>query len=469
MLWSTQLTGEHQLRDAHRIDWSVTGSRVARQVPDRAETVYAIDEPGGAPFLFGSEDGAKRTFADLTEFSYLPSADYTYRFGDDGGDHLLKIGALGRYTRRAAHNPAYGMLASSLPRDDRERPAEEIFDGRFADPGSSVYRVVPLSQGGSYDASDWLGAAYGMVEYQIGSRIRLIGGARVEHSRLDIGVDETFGPRVTVTRRYTDVLPSATANIRVSDDQTVRLSVSQTLARPEYREVVPINQQDVRGEQFRGNVDLRRTLIQNADIRWEWYPSADEILSVGLFGKRFDDPIERVYRGTSGTRITTFENARSALNYGAEVEIRRQLGFVAPALGSVTVFSNATVMRSEIDLTNVSAGSVDENRPMVGQAPYVLNAGATATGDDGRRSATLLYNVVGRSLFAASLLPLPNVYEQTRHSVDLSLRLPLGRTLSLKVDGKNLLDGETRVTQGAAVRESYRTGRVLSAGLSWKR
>ena len=469
MLWSSQLTGEHQLADAHRIDWSFTGSRVTRQVPDRTETIYAIDAPGGAPFLFGSEDGAKRTFADLAEFSYLPSADYSFRFGGASGDHLLKIGGLGRYTRRDADNPAYGILANSLPREERERPAEEIFDGRFADAGSAVYRVVPLSQGGSYDATDWLGAGYGMIEYQMGSRFRLIGGARVEYSMLDIKVRETFGNPMFVTKRYTDVLPSVAANVRLTDDQTLRLSLSQTLARPEYREVVPINQQDVRGEQFRGNTDLRRTLIQNADIRWEWYPNAGEVFSVGLFAKRFEDPIERVYRGTSGTRITTFENAKSALNYGAEFEIRKQLGFVAAALAPVTMFSNVTVMRSEIDLTNVSAGSVDASRAMVGQAPYVVNAGATYGSEDGRGSATILYNVVGRSIFAASLLPLPSVYEQARQAIDLSLRVPVGRSLSLKIDGKNLLDAETRVTQGAATRESYRTGRVISAGLSWRR
>ncbi len=469
MLWSTQLAGEHQLADAHRIDWSVTGSRVTRLVPDRTETIYAIDSPGSAPFLFGSEDGAKRTFADLAEFNYTPSIDYTVRFGGASGDNLVKVGGLGRYTRRDADNPAYGVLANSLPREDRERSAEEIFDGRFAGPGASIYRVVPLSQGGSYDATDWLGAGYGMVEYQAGSRIRLIGGARVEYSMLDINVRETFGRPVTVTKRYTDVLPSAAANIRLTDAQALRLSVSQTLARPEYREVVPINQQDVRGEQFRGNIDLKRTLIQNADLRWEWYPDAGEILSVGIFGKRFEDPIERVYRGTSGTRITTYENAKSAINYGVELEVRKGLGSVASVLAPVTLFSNATFIRSEIDLENVSAGSVESNRAMVGQAPYVVNAGATYANADGGGSATILYNVVGRSVYAASLLPLPSVYEQARHMFDVSLRVPILASLSIKLDGKNLLDSQSRVTQGVATRESYRTGRVISAGVTWRR
>ena len=141
------------------------------------------------------------------------------------------------------------------------------------------------------------------------------------------------------------------------------------------------------GEQFRGNPDLRRTLIQNADLRWEWYPRPREVLSVALFAKHFDRPIERVYRGTSGTRVTTFENARSARNYGVEFEGRKSLGFLTSRLDDLTAFSNVTFMQSEIDLQDVGAGSTEPQRPMVGQAPYVVNAGLTYASRGGRVGA----------------------------------------------------------------------------------
>ena len=104
---------------------------------------------------------------------------------------------------------------------------------------------------------------------------------------------------------------------------------------------------------------------------------------------------------------------------------------------------------------------------MVGQAPYVVNAGLTYSGETDGVSATVLYNVIGRRIFAASLLPLPNVYEEPRHVLDFSLRFPLLRGMSGKLDLKNLLDAPYEVTQGTVQREFYRAGRTMSLGMSW--
>ena len=464
-VWSSQLAGEHE-RDRRRLEWSLTGSGVSRQEPDRSEAVYATDAEGGAPFLLADPQSAVRTFGDLTEYSVGADADYLVRLGGVGGDHSLKVGALGRYTTRDARNDVYS-LSADLPREQRERTPEEIF--ALAADGAHAFRSIPLSQGGSYGASDVVGAAYAMGEYQLSEGLRLVGGARLESQRVEITAEETFGNPTTTTRTYTDVLPSLALNVRLTEQQNLRVSASQTLARPEYREIAQVASRDIiGGEVFRGNPDLRRSLIQNADVRWEWYPSAGEVLSFGVFAKRFDDPIERVYRGTSGTRVTTFENAASAFNYGAEVELRKQLGGLAPALRPFTVFTNATLMQSEIDVRDVGAGSVESERAMVGQAPYVVNAGMVFAPGEGAWNATLLYNVVGRRIFAASLLPLPSVYEEDRHVLDVSLRFPIRGGLAGKVDAKNLLDAPYEVTQGTVTRERWRAGRTVSLGVTWR-
>jgi TonB-dependent receptor len=231
---------------------------------------------------------------------------------------------------------------------------------------------------------------------------------------------------VRTTPEYLDVLPSAALNYQLTAQQNLRLSGSQTLSRPEYRELAQVQYRDVIGaENVLGNPGLKRTLIQNADVRWEWYPNAGEVLSVGAFYKRFDNPIERVFLATSGTRIVTFLNAEGADNVGLELEARKGLGFLAPALEPFSVSSNVTVMRSEIRLSDTTR-AVDESRAMVGQAPYVVNAGLTyAPGSTGRLSATVLYNRVGRRIVSASQFPLPVTYEQPRDVIDLSLRFPI--------------------------------------------
>jgi TonB-dependent receptor len=264
-------------------------------------------------------------------------------------------------------------------------------------------------------------------------------------------------------------LPSASLNWRLSDAQTVRLSASQTLARPEYREMAPVQYREVLGgDNVVGNPSLRRTLIKNLDLRWEWYPGPSEALSVALFAKDFQDPIERVYLATSGTRVITFENAEGARNYGIELELRKDLGSLTEALTPFSLFSNLTLMESEIIIGSATSSRIRDKRPMVGQSPYVVNTGLTYAAVNGGFSTTLLYNVAGKRIASAGESPLPDVTELPRQMLDLSLRFSLWRGLSGEADLKNLLDAPYEFRQGDVVREFYRTGRSMSLGLNWR-
>lgn len=464
---SNQLAGEHQLNLANRLSWSLTSSGVTRTEPDRSEFVRA-ESPTGQLYWLDSPEAAVRTFGDLAESNYNAQLDHSWSFGGPALPHQLKVGGLFRYTDRSATNDAYSIQALYLPVDQRSLPPEQIFDGRFTQGEQYGFRVSPIAQGGSYDATEQVGAGYAMLEYAFGERVKLIGGARVERTATAVTAQPTIGQAVFTNPIYTDLLPSLAANVKLTETQNLRLSASQTLSRPEYRELAEVQYRDViGGENVLGNPDLQRTLIQNADMRWEWYPDAGELLSVGLFAKRFQDPIERVFLATSGTRMVTFVNARAANNVGVELEARKNLGFVADVLMPLTAFSNVTLMRSRIELGSDPRVSAEE-RPMMGQAPYVVNAGLTYADDDGGVSATILYNRMGRRIVAASQQPLPTTYEEARDVLDLSMRFPLMGGLSGKLDAKNLLNAPYLQTQGPVTRESYLVGRSFGFGLSWQ-
>jgi TonB-dependent receptor len=280
----------------------------------------------------------------------------------------------------------------------------------------------------------------------------------------------TLDERALTERNFTDVLPSLALNLKPTERQSLRASLSRTLARPEYRELAALRTRDVLGGvDVRGNPELVRTLIDNADLRWEWYPNAGEILSLGVFAKRFDRPIERVFRPASSGSIVTFVNAEGADNYGAELEVRKGLGFLAERLSSLSAFTNLTVMHSEVRLGDAEGAATDKRRAMVGQAPYVVNAGLTYVGGDGRLSATLLYNRVGERIAEAGESRLPDVRERPRDVMDLSLRFPVLGAVTGRFDARNLLDAPYERLQGAVVRERYLAGRVFQAGLSWQR
>ena len=466
-VWSSQLAGEHDFGRQHA-DWAATASSVSRQEPDRSEIVYSIDADG-VPRWFGtSNEGAIRTFGDLGESSAEGRLNYRFALGDGPGAAVLKAGGLYRSTDRSATNRAYSITANGLTNAERAQAPELIFGGAAASPGSSIFRISPVVQGGSYSAADRLAAGYLMGELNLGDRVRLISGARVERSRVDLTAQSTLGTPVTVAPQYTDVLPSASANIRLTERQALRVSVSQTLSRPEYRELAPVSFREVLGgDNVKGNDSLRRSLIQNADVRWEWYPDEGEVLSVGVFAKRFTNPIERLYTPTSGTRVVTFANSPAGSNLGLELEARKGLGGVVERLSSFTLSTNATVMRSAIRLAK-SDGITVRDRPMVGQAPYVVNAGLTYQPEERGLSATVLYNTVGRRIYSASEADLPDVFEQGRQVLDLSLRVPVLTGFAARLDVKNLMDAPYEIVQGTVIRERYSAGRIFQLGVTWR-
>ncbi|NOT08390.1 MAG: TonB-dependent receptor [Gemmatimonadales bacterium] len=468
-IYSSQMKVHQQLTDRHYLDFGLTASGVRRKEPDRSEIVY--ESSGATPTWYGfSNEAAVRTFANLKESTLEGSASWQFRFGSTPGNRFVQIGALYRATDRDAENHAYSIsLARQLSAAEGALQPEQIFDGRFSQGSDNVLRVSPLSAGGSYTGRDRLTAAYGMLTLELSHALELIAGARVERSDVRVASRSTAGEPSLATPSYTDVLPSLALNFRVGENVNLRLSGTQTLSRPEYRELSPILFREViGGDNVKGNPDLQRALIRNLDLRWEWYPRGGEVVSVGIFAKQFSDPIERIYQGTSGTRIITYVNARGADNYGVELEFRHGLDMLAKGLTPFTLFANATIMKSKIRL-DADVGSItNAERKMVGQAPYVFNAGLTWKHPNASASATLLFNRVGERITEAGELPLPDIVERPRNVLDASIAFPVFGALNARMDAKNLLDAPYRLMQGVVIRDGYRSGRVFSIGFSWK-
>lgn len=468
-IFASQFGVHQELADRHFLDLGLTVSGVSRKEPDRSEVVYETST--GVPSWYGfSNEAAVRTFADLSERNIEASASWQFRFGSTPGNRFVQIGGLYRSTERDATNRAYSIsLLRPLANADRGLAPEQLFDGRFTQGSDDNFRISPIAQGGSYDASDRLAAGYGMLTLELGKSLELIGGARIERSSVEVRSLSTAGEPSVATPSYTDVLPSLALNYHVGPNTNFRLSATQTLSRPEYRELSPILFREViGGDNVKGNPGLQRALIRNYDLRWEWYPRGGEVVSVALFAKQFSDPIERVYQGTSGTRIITYVNAMGADNYGVELEVRKGLDAVAAGLQPFTAFANATLMKSKIRIDQNSGSITNAERKMVGQAPYVFNAGLTWRHPSADASATLLFNRVGERISEAGEVPLPDVIEQPRNVLDASIAFPLFGGVSGRADAKNILDAPYRITQGGIVREGYRAGRIFSIGFSWR-
>lgn len=464
---TANLQGEHQLSAAQKSAWSVAYGATARREPDRSDVVYS--RGGGSYTLLPTLDGARRLYFDLQETNITGQFDHTLNLGAVANQNTLKVGAYMRSTTRDAQAPIFAFISFADDATRRQTP-DVIFGAAQACATCAKINVQPIGQAGSYSASDRTTAGYAMTDWGLGSRLRVIAGARVEQAIIDVNSSTQGGFTAVAKLNNTDVLPSLLLNTRLTDNQNLRFGVTRTLARPEYRELAPVTFRDVLGGvSVTGNDKLQRSLIDNVDLRWEAFPNVGEVLSVGVFYKHFDRPIERVESATSGAYQARFQNALTATNVGVELEARKQLGVLGNWGNAFTAFSNVTLMQSSVALDTLQGLTVtDRTRSLVGQAPFVVNAGLTYSNLSGSTNATLLYNVVGERIYAAGVTPLPNIVEASRHVVDLSLRFPVFGALTGRVDARNLLDARYRYMQGNLEREGYNAGRTLAVGFSWK-
>ncbi|MGZ8391212.1 MAG: TonB-dependent receptor domain-containing protein [Gemmatimonadales bacterium] len=473
---SNQLKGEHLLGEQHFLDWSASATGVKRNEPDRSDLIYVAESDGAGgmvpAFWWGANRSADRTFSSIDEKGYEGGLNYRLSLGAVDAPTWLKAGVMGRTVDRDADSRIYNLSTTSLTETERRADAEDIFSGYYADQGRLF--LNPGSSG-RYDAEDRLVAGYLQADVPVTDRIRVLGGVRVERSQIDVntvlfrGIQDSVVPSEL---RNTDILPAVGITYFINQNHQLRVSATQTLSRPEYRELSPVEFYDVLGGQrLFGNPDLQRALIQNYDARWEWYPRSGETISLGAFYKRFRNPIERilVQNADGFSPDITFANAEGADNYGLELEVRKRLDMLSQGLRRWTVFANGTLIQSEIDVGNEGLSSLtNPSRPMAGQSEYVVNAGLAYAADDGRWSGTLLYNVAGRRLAEAGISPLPDSYEQERHLLDFSLQFPLAGALSGRFDAENLLDEPVRYFQGPVERLRYETGRIFTMGLKWE-
>ncbi len=257
-----------------------------------------------------------------------------------------------------------------------------------------------------YTADFDLASGFVMYEKEMGL-LKLNTGLRTEYNVFTIGTADFSGQKVNVEREYLDLLPSLNLTYSATEKTKWRTSLSKTLARPEFREVANFAYYDfVRNAQLLGNKDLEKSDIYNVDFKWELYPKAGEIFSVGVFGKKFIKPIEQIVADGSvpSNLALTYTNPPSALVYGLEMEFRKAIN------SWLDLYSNMALIQSEVEVQGVK-------RQLQGQSNYALNGGLNL--HKGNNTINLTYNRVGDRIASVGFQGYPDIFENSRDVIDI--------------------------------------------------
>jgi outer membrane receptor protein involved in Fe transport len=159
-----------------------------------------------------------------------------------------------------------------------------------------------------------------------------------------------------------------------------------------------------------------RTKVTNFDLRYEIYPRAGELFTLGVFYKYFKDPIEAYFNvGAGGSSTYNFINADEANSFGAEFEFRKKLDF-SNTLKNITVQGNVSYIYNR-----VTSQSTSLDRPMQGQSPYLLNAGIQYDIEKYGINTTLLFNQIGRRIVFVGGSDQPPIWENPRAVMDFQI------------------------------------------------
>jgi TonB-dependent receptor len=335
---------------------------------------------------------------------------------------------------------------------------------------------APDPLGGNYNGYEKISAVYAMIEIPIINSLKLIGGARYEISRMDV-----YGKNTKGFLDDKDLLPAVSLIYHLTENMNIRTSYGKTLARPNFREKAPYANYNFAADfTFLGNPDLKRTLIDNYDLRWEWFLRPGEIIAVSGFYKQFKNPIERVINvqyASEGGEIF-YENIDKADVMGVEFEVRKRLDEVLEILSDFSIGTNISFIKSEVNIPEGELAVIKQNDPnaettrqLQGQSPYLVNLELGYQNANTGTNVSVFYNVFGDRLAEISIGGTPDIFERSRPMLDFIASQNLLGNFNLRLSVKNILNSAYKLTHefkgNEFIRTEYKTGTSISLGVGY--
>lgn len=483
-LSSHQINGSHPfgedfggLFDNVEIDWGYGISTASRLDPGSFE--YERKEVGSVDELVLDDEKIKYRYTDLEDEEDNYRIDLKLPYLVNNRDASTSVGFYVREKTRYLDTRNFNF---SFNNEDNLIDIDQFLTEENAAADDDLNIKKNFIDADFYEAEQDLNAFYVSQVLEPIEKLSLNFGVRVEESEQRLFVGDDAEEFVLETD---DTLPFLQGTYKLTEEHQFRMAFSETLSRPDFREFSPNRYKDpLTGDVVFGNAELRATSITNFDLSYQWYPSFDELVSVGVFVKDFTDPIETVRERADEEIEVSYRNAESAESYGLELGLRKRLDEYSDRLANFFFEGNYTYIESEIDL-NKEGNPTDtklqalttSKRPMQGQSPYIFNLKFGYDNFYTGRSAILLYNVYGERISILGIEDNPDTYEYPFHRLDFVMKWGLndtyddqskkiGYTLTFKA--KNLLDSDVTYSQGPETSFLYKPGRAFSLGLSAK-
>ena len=457
-IYTGQLAGDHSFGEGKtKIDWILGYASSNKREPDTKRYRYLRDESDPDKYMLLFSDQAdlssqSRMWINLKENTLSAMVNFTRQLSLGGFQPEIKAGVYLENKERTfnARNFGYAKGSSVSEFGQTYLPVDQIFTDANINltTGIKLTEVTALSD--SYNAGNNQIAAYLSARIPVGEKINIYAGLRAEKNKQTLAsYKQASNIRVNVDRDTINFFPSANITYNLSEKSLIRAAYGMTINRPEFREIAPFYYVDFeQNAGIYGAPHIKQAYIHSYDLRYELYPNPGETFNIGVFYKKFLNPIEQIILGNNPTQYS-FENVESAYSMGIEAELRKSLDFI-PGMKNITAVLNSSVIKSRVTFPD---GSLSRNRPLEGQSPYIVNAGLYYQGENNGTMISLLYNVIGKRIVAVgrpspnAWEDIPDIYEMPRNVFDLTVSKTIGKRFELKGGIRDLLNEKAEYMQ----------------------
>jgi len=489
-----QLLGEHKFGEKYIANWGVSYNTVESDQPDRVQNIFRKEASGYILSNISRPDN-HRYFQNINEDEIAAKVGVDYKFKkNNDGDFLGKI-TLG-YNFRLKNRD---LLANQF-----NFRANQGFETTVVDPNNldlfynqqnfannafeiTTFRgniqVPNATTPQSYDGQLLINAGYINSEYKFKKLTTLI-GFRTEQIIQEVNWNTQLGDVGKDKLEKIAFLPSVTMKYELTEKQNLRLGLSKTYTLPQFKERALFLYEEVLQVKI-GNPDLYESDDYNVDLKWEFFPKSDEVISVTAFGKYIQNPINEITIASSTNDVSFVNTGDTGYATGAELEIRKNIFSQDKENGArISSGLNVSYLYTSQDLdaekiqreTNYNVAFTDTNSAFTGASDLLVNADVTLFKEWNNKisslTSTVAFTYFSDRINAIGTNGNGNLVDKAVGTLDLINRVKINKNLGLSLISRNLLDPKIERTQensnGDVKMLSYKKGMTFSLNLSYQ-
>lgn len=471
LFFNTQVSGEHNLPSLQtKFSWYGNFNILDQYVPNQRRLQYNQNSTiPNSSFVAQigntlSQRSGSIFYSMLSDYIYTAGGDLTKTLNFFNNNQTVKVGYLLQVKDRLFDSKPFSITLNDIGNNDANGNGHndllELDEDRIFSPenfGSNLGKSFDFNGivGDQYRylANTILNAAYVQFDNLLTDKLRIVWGVRFESFDQLVGSVKQSDNRFVNTKKE-DFLPAINLTYKFTPKTNLRLTGSQTVVRPEFRELSNFAFYDFElGATILGSKSLQRTKVSNFDLRYELYPRAGELFTLGVFYKYFKQPIELYYNNGAGNSSQfNYANVDNAQGYGVEFEMRKKLDFV-DVLRNFTFQTNLSYIHNRVKGENL-------DRPMQGQSPYLINSALQYDVERYGISTTLLFNQIGRRILYVGNDIVPAVWEAPRPLLDFQIAKKLiAKKAEIKLNISDIFNRRARFYYDLDDSGKYETGK----------